>query len=293
MATKLQYQKRIQDLEAQYNALKIGKGSLLQLIDEAELPEGVYNSNAIENSTLTLKETEKILLEMELSRNAPLREVFEAKNLARVSDFVRLKAQDAELSADLIVLLHQMLLTNIDDDIAGRFRATGEYVRIGTHIAPAPEQIHQLLEAVFTQYQLDKESFFLDKIARFHLEFERIHPFNDGNGRIGRMLMNYQLQRMGLPTIMIRDKEKQLYYQGFHEYESTMSNTAKMERVLFLALSESLHKRLAYLRGDRIDSLSAFAKAEGLSLHTLINAARRQTLPAFRERGVWKIGFSS
>ena len=128
MATKLQYQKQVLELQAQYQALKPAKESLLQIIDEAEIAESVYNSNAIENSTLTLKETEKILLEMELSRNVDLREVFEAKNLARVSEFVRAKAQEEDASAELMLLLHSMLLTNIDDEIAGRFRSSGEDV---------------------------------------------------------------------------------------------------------------------------------------------------------------------
>ena len=78
--------KKIENLQKEYNSLRKGKESLLDIIDEAELPENVYNSNAIENSTLTLKETEKILMEMEISRNISLREVFEAKNLARVID---------------------------------------------------------------------------------------------------------------------------------------------------------------------------------------------------------------
>lgn len=289
MATKPQYQKQILELQAQYQALKPGKESLLQIIDEAEIAESVYNSNAIENSTLTLKETEKILLEMEVSRNAPLREVFEAKNLARVSEFVRAKAQEEDVSAELILLLHSMLLTNIDDAIAGRFRSNGEYVRVGTHIAPAPEKIERLLDDAFTLQRSSVATFFLDSVARFHLEFERIHPFNDGNGRIGRIVINYQLQRLGLPNVIIRDKEKQEYYRAFREYEARESKTDVMERVLYLALKEAFHKRLAYLRGDTIVRLADFARADKLSINALINAARRQTFPAFRERGVWKI----
>ena len=69
MAITKPLQKRIELLKAQYDSLRHGKESLLRMIDEAEIPEGVYNSNAIENSTLTLKETEKILLEMEVSRH--------------------------------------------------------------------------------------------------------------------------------------------------------------------------------------------------------------------------------
>src|SRR3989344_5941851 len=90
--------KRIQALKSIYDSLRSGKESLLAIIDEAEIPEAVYNSNAIENSTLTLKETEKILLEQELSRDVSLREVFEAKNLARVITYKRNKAHNDALT---------------------------------------------------------------------------------------------------------------------------------------------------------------------------------------------------
>ena len=105
--------KRIKELKREYDQLKAGKESLLKIIDEAEIPESVYNSNAIENSTLTLKETEKILLEMEVERDVDLREVFEAKNLARVIEYIRDKVKNSELSKELILLLHKMLISNI------------------------------------------------------------------------------------------------------------------------------------------------------------------------------------
>ena len=82
----------IAELKSQYDELKLGKDSLLQLIDEAEVAESVYNSNAIENSTLTLKQTEKILLDMEVSGDLDLREIYEAKNLARVVEYIRSKS---------------------------------------------------------------------------------------------------------------------------------------------------------------------------------------------------------
>src|SRR3972149_12288972 len=115
--------KQIQVLKAEYDLLKSGKDSLLNVLDEAEIPEAVYNSNAIENSTLTLKETEKILLDMEVSRDVSVREVFEAKNLARVVEYIRIKSQEIELNKEMILSLHQMLIGGIDDKIAGRFRA--------------------------------------------------------------------------------------------------------------------------------------------------------------------------
>ena len=241
---------RIQALKAEYDTLRKGKDSLLVMIDEAEVPESVYNSNAIENSTLTLKETEKILLDMEVSRDVSLREVFEAKNLARVIGYIRNKSKETEVNKEVILLLHQMLIGGIDDKIAGRFRKLGEYVRVGTHVAPAPEKVERLIDEALTDYTSDLSAYFLDKIAKFHLDFETIHPFNDGNGRIGRILICYQLLRLGFPMIIIRDREKQEYYRTFSDYRDG-TNTKTMEKVLSLGLMESLHKRSPYLKGKK------------------------------------------
>ncbi len=289
MATTQPIRNRIQALKRAYDTLRQGKESLLSMIDEVEIPESVYNSNAIENSTLTLEETERILLEQVLSRNVSVREVFEAKNLARVTEYKRAKAKDSELNKDLILLLHQMLLGGIDDAIAGRFRGPGEYVRVGTHIAPAPEHVELMTDDILIQYSSDLGSYFLDKIARFHLDFESIHPFCDGNGRLGRVLINFQLIPLGLPRIIIRNSEKERYYQAFRDYEDRQ-NTRTMEGIMALALTESLHKRVCYLQGESIIRLSDYIKQRGLSAPAVTNAARRQTIPAFRQKGVWKIG---
>lgn len=289
MALNALYRKRIEHLKKQFGSLKKGKESLLDMLDEVEIPEGVYNSNAIENSTLTLKETEKILFEMEVTRTVELREVFEAKNLARVLGYIKAKARATDLSLEFILLLHKMLIGNIDDGIAGRFRKKGEFVRVGRHIAPAPEQVVSLMTRTIGHALDDHESYVTDVIARFHLEFERVHPFCDGNGRIGRVLMNYQLFRLGFPAVIIRDKEKGIYYQSFREYDANRQ-VQRMEKIVAFALMESLHKRITYLKGQEIVTLSDYAKKHQLVLSGLINAARKQTIPAFRERGRWKIG---
>ena len=289
MATSQPIKRRIQALKREYDTLRPGKESLLSMIDEVEVPESVYNSNAIENSTLSLEETERILLEQMLSRNVSVREVFEAKNLARVTEFKRNKVKDSELNNDLILLCHQMLMGGIDDSIAGRFRRRGEYGRVGAHIAPAPEQVERMMGNILVEYSSDLDSYFLDKMARFHLDFEVIHPFCDGNGRIGRVLINYQLLKLGLPRVIIRDSEKKTYYRAFKDYED-LRRTRTMESILARALVESLHKRVTYMKGEPIVRLSEYVRQNGLSAPAVTNAARRQTIPAFRERGVWKIG---
>lgn len=282
---------RLKGLKAQYDSLKIGKESLLTMIDEVEIPENVYNSNAIENSTLTLKETEKILLSQEISREVSIREVFEAKNLARVIEYKRSNKQNIELTMENILLLHQMLIGGIDDNISGRFRKKGEYVRVGAYIAPAPEHVESMIKSILIDYNSDMQTYFLDKIAKFHLDFESIHPFCDGNGRIGRVLINLQLLIFGFPRIIIRNKEKNIYYQAFRDYKDE-ENTKTMEKILALALVESLHKRIAYLKGENIIPLSEFIKINSLSASAVTNAAKKQTIPAFREKGRWNIGDS-
>lgn len=289
MAITNPVKKHIQMLKNEYDKLSKGKEALLVLIDEAEIPESVYNSNAIENSTLTLKETEKILLEMEVSRDVSVREVFEAKNLSRVINYIREKSKEKEVDKDIILLLHQMLIGGIDDKIAGRFRAAGEYVRVGTHIAPSPEKVESMIGMILDYYVNNLDKYLVEKISKFHLDFETVHPFNDGNGRIGRVLINYQLLRFGFPMIIIRDKEKAEYYKSFGEYRIN-GKTKTMEKVIALAIMESLHKRIAYLKGENIVKLSDYAKKHVKSVNALLNAARRQGIPAFREKGAWKIG---
>ena len=288
MASSKPTRDRIRALKQEFDQYKVGKEALLAIIDEAELPEAVYNSNAIENSTLSLSDTEKILLEAEANIDASPREIFEAKNLAGVSAYMREEATNTDADKATILLLHKILLSGIDNSIAGRFRKAGEYVRVGTHIAPATEHVERMVDSALAEYSSDHETYAHDKVAQFHLEFEHVHPFCDGNGRIGRVLINWQLQRLGYPPVIIRNKEKHLYYATFAAYRDK-KNAKPMEKILTLALTESLHKRIAYLRGAEIVRLADYAKQHKKPSASLINAARRQSIPAFREKGVWKI----
>jgi hypothetical protein len=103
--------------------------------------------------------------------------------------------------------------------------------------------------------------------------------------------VNYQLQRLGFPGIIIRDKEKRIYYSAFPEYRKT-KDTKKMERVIDLVLTEALHKRVAYLNSETIITLNEYHKkyAIPITASAFTNSTRRQNIPAFRERGVWMIG---
>ena len=289
MAKTLNVFNKIPILRERFYKASTGKESLIKLVSEAEVAEQVYNSNAIENSTLTLEETEKILLQIDLDRYITEREIFEAKNLARVVSCIDKKAKEQELTLEVILSLHKMLIANIRDDIAGRFRIDNEYVRVGSHIAPAPQEVIGRLGKMLADYNATSHTNIIKRIAKLHLDFEYIHPFVDGNGRIGRVLNNYLLIREGFVPINIKFIDRQKYYEAFQEFDA-QGKISIMEEIVGRALTNSYHKRLAYLEGAEIITLAEYGKRHKLSHSNLINKATRQTIEAFLEKGVWKIG---
>lgn len=290
MAKKLDIFNKITTLRERYYKAAIGKEALIKLISETEVAEQVYNSNAIENSTLTLEETEKILLQIDLDRYIAEREIFEAKNLARVVVYKDKKAKEQEFTLDVILLLHKMLISNIRDDVAGRFRNDNEFVRVGSHIAPNPKEVKERLEKMLAEYHaLAGGENIIKRIARLHTDFEYIHPFVDGNGRIGRVINNYLLIREGFVPINIKFVDRKKYYEAFNEFDD-QGKTFIMEEIVGKALSNSYYKRLAYLEGKKIITLAEYAKVNKLSHSNLLNKANRQTIEAFLEKGIWKIG---
>jgi len=289
MVKKLAVFNKINVLRERYYKAVIGKDALIRLISEAEVAEQVYNSNAIENSTLSLEETEKILLQIDLDRFISEREIFETKNLARVVSYIDKRAKEQELTLDGILSLHKMLISNIRDDIAGRFRVGDEYVRVGSHIAPAPKEILERLEKMLAEYNASSHESVIKRIAKLHLAFEYTHPFVDGNGRIGRVLNNYLLIRDGFVPINIKFVDRKKYYDAFKEFNEK-GETCIMEEIVGRALTNSYHKRLAYLEGKKIITLAEYGKSNKISHSNLINKATRQTIEAFLEKNVWKIG---
>lgn len=289
MAKVLNVFGKVNILRERYYKASVGKDALIKLIAETEVAEQVYNSNAIENSTLTLEETEKILLQIDLDRFITEREIFEAKNLARVVSYVDKKAKEQELTLDVITSLHKMLILNIRDDIAGRFRKENEYVRVGNHIAPSPKEVVERLEKMLAEYNAASYENIIRRIAKLHLTFEYIHPFVDGNGRIGRVINNYLLIREGFVPINIKFIDRKKYYEAFKEFNEKGA-VSIMEEIAGRALTNSYHKRLAYLEGKKIVTLADYAKNNKLSHSNLINKATRQTIEAFLEKNIWKIG---
>jgi len=279
---------RITTLSEHYKQLSSMKPEAIREIALAEIPEMVYNSNAIENSTLTLQDTEDILLRDSIKKDHDVREIYEAKNLAKITEAL-LDYPDKQLATSLILDLHKSLLTGIRDDWAGRFRSGKEWVRVGAHVGANPDFVGRLVERLMIDYNKRDGRYFLDKIAWFHTEFETIHPFNDGNGRLGRVLINQQLMMLGLPPVIIQNKSKHTsYYPAFDSYR-IMGKFDDFTEILAGLLIESLYKRTTLLSSPQNITVSAWAKANDVAGNVAINKAIRGTIPAFRMREKWMI----
>lgn len=279
---------KIDNLARQYRELAKQNSSAITEFSIAELPEMVYNSNAIENSTLTLEDTEDILIRNQIRTDHEIREIYETKNLAKAIEYLS-NNKSEPFSVELILKLHKTLLTDINNNFAGRFRFGDEWVRVGTHIGANPKFVNGLMHELVENYNHDDDDYFLEKIAFFHAEFENLHPFCDGNGRIGRLLTNYQLQLLDLPPILIMNKTKTSeYYPALDNYSKTNRYDTLTELFAGL-LVEALYRRITKLTAQKIIPLSDWAKANDINPQSASNKASRGTIPAFRSRDRWMI----
>ena len=282
------YKKRIQALQTEYARLMHEHPRENYEITLAEIPEMVYHSNAIENSSLTLEDTEDIIEEGRIRRGAKVREIYEAKNLADVIHIV-IENPRQKLSLPYILSLHRLLMSGIDDRAAGRFRMGGEQPIFGQGIGANPDFTSSLVSQLIDQYKNDRRRYFLEKIAYFHAEFEDIHPFVDGNGHIGRVLINQQLQALGYPPIIIQSKNKDVdYHELFDNYHRDES-LEEFVQLFMYAIIESLHKRITLLSNSKTITVREWAEQNKVAQNAALNKARRQTIPAFRQNKVWLI----
>jgi len=149
--------------------------------------------------------------------------------------------------------------------------------------------VEKLVDELVASYNKQDDQYFLDKIAYFHTEFENIHPFIDGNGRLGRVLINQQLMALGFPPVIIQNKSKQTrYYPVFDSYITT-GKFDDFTELLASLLIESLYKLNTLLSASKIITVSSWAKANNVAGNIAINKAIRGTIPAFRMREKWMI----
>lgn len=205
---------RLTQKKARLDALRPLPAAAVARLAENLTVEWIYNSNAIEGSTLTLRETELILQQGITIGGKSLREHFEVINHRDAIEYVEHLAHTAEpITPFHVRQIHQLVLARIDDENAGRYRRTN--VRIGgaAHIPPDAFLIAQEMDAWGEWLETMAVALHpVDRAALAHHRLAAIHPFVDGNGRTARLVMNLLLLRAGYPpTVILRANRVQYY----------------------------------------------------------------------------------
>lgn len=231
--------KRIDRLKADLSRFRPLTPAETDALRKEFIIEHTYNSNAIEGNTLTLQETQLVLQGITIDQK-PLKDHLEAVGYKEAYEYMeQLAREQRELTLHEIRSIHSLVLADRQED-RGRFRRVP--VRIaGAKTTPVqPYQIEPMMSALLADIDsLYRHLHVVEKVALFHLRFEAIHPFIDGNGRTGRLLMNLQLIKAGYPPINVKFSDRRRYYEAFDDYASSGSPDA-----MTTLIAEYLEQRL-------------------------------------------------
>ena len=185
-------------------------------LNEEFIVEYTYNSNAIEGNTLTLRETDLVLRGLTIDQK-PLKDHMEAVGHKEAFEYVsELVKNNVPISENIIKKIHYLVLADKKED-RGVYRRIPVRIMGAQHEPVQPYLIEPKMEQLLLDFTEGREHI-VTKLARFHIEFEGIHPFIDGNGRTGRLLVNLELMKAGYPPIDIKFTDRVKYYNAFDEY---------------------------------------------------------------------------
>lgn len=201
----------------------------LEKLRENFIIENTYNSNAIEGNTLTLRETALILQQGITIQGKKVREHLEVIGYKDAFYYI-LDIVNEPLTKQVIKDIHSLVLMH-DRENKGVFRRVNVQILGSSHKTSEPQEIESNIDELLVKYEEWKqEHHILKAIALLHLEFESIHPFIDGNGRTGRLLVNLELMKAGYPPIDIKLMDSMEYYKAFDEYHEK-NNLSAMEKL--------------------------------------------------------------
>jgi len=200
-----------------------------------------YDSNAIEGNSLTLEETSFLLFEKRVPSAKSLREINETLNHKSAFDYML--SYKGDISKDFICELHKLVVQNtLRDDLIpeiGKYRTLQVYIHGRDWIPPKPQEVPQEMKSLLSWYAKNNKKLHpLILATYFHVAFETTHPFVDGNGRVGRLLMNFILHKYGYPMINVPSKIK------FRYYESLKKATLTGNLRLFIEILLDLYKEI-------------------------------------------------
>lgn len=206
---------RLDLLKARLDSYRPLPREIVENLHEDLVLRWTYHSNAIEGNTLTLKET-KVALEGITIGGKTLREHFEAINHLEAILFVEeLVGGDRPLSEWDIKSVHRLILKNIDDKNAGTYRNVNVTISGADHVPPDFLQTPGSMGSVIEWYGREGMTLHpVERAARVHVDFGKIHPFVDGNGRTARLSKNLELMKAGFPAIVMPLEKRLAYYEA-------------------------------------------------------------------------------
>ena len=218
----------------------------LRSLEESINLEWTYNSNGIEGNTLTLRETQVVLEGITVggkSIKEHLEVINHEKAILYLNDLVKEKKPITEWN---IKSIHQLVLKDIDDENAGRYRKENVTIKGATYIPPDYLKVPELMEKLVLSYENWNEFHPIIQAALLHGELVKIHPFVDGNGRTSRLLMNLDLMNHGYNPVIIKKEDRLDYYEALDKAHTTGNYTAFVKLITKLEI-EMLKKYLELL----------------------------------------------
>lgn len=235
-----------------------------------------HHSSAIEGNTITLPETVTIILKDTLPNNSKItrREFYEVDNHQQAFEFmIHSIRNDVELSVSIVKEIHELLTERLQHD-KGQFKTEENYIKGAEFNTAPPGQVPLLMEQLIgnLNYRLDvatTDESILAAVLETHIQFEKIHPFSDGNGRTGRMVMNYALLANDLPPLIIKKSERNTYMQILGEAQVKVFPSA-----------EDLQKFIAFatpMIAEERKRMSAFSNKESKQIKNIMESTEEQT----------------
>jgi len=230
----------IDDLKAKLDAAPAFSEGELNRLREHFMVEFTYHSNAIEGNTLTLRETALVVLEGLTINQKPLKDHLEAVGHKEAFDYIVAISNDKQpLSERTVKDIHALVLMGQPKD-RGKYRELSVVISGANDVPPHPIEIPLRMETLLKAYSADNRHPIV-KIADFHIQFERIHPFIDGNGRTGRLLLNLELIKAGYAPINVKFQDRASYIDCFKDFEESRNADKFVAMVAKYALEELTH----------------------------------------------------
>lgn len=240
---------KIEELRKKLAGMRPLNSGELKRLREEFIVGNTFHSNAIEGSSLTLRETALILGEGVTVAEKPLREHLDAIGHRDAFEYVsELAAKAAPLTEKVIKDIHTLVLMG-DRENRGVYRSVPVAIAGSEHTPPQPYLIPEQMERLIADYgELCRGTHIIEAAAEFHLRFESVHPFIDGNGRTGRLILNLELMKNGLLPVNIKFTDRARYYAAFDSYSRTGSPSALAE-MIELYEREELERYIGIIEG--------------------------------------------